>query len=133
MVMNTASIHNAVANTTSASVGNTFKSVNGWMGRTCSKGAQTFKEICRKIGSAIVDFFRNFPKYIRSGYGIGVLSGLVGTGLLITSICLKKNEHHLARTLLMIAAAAFFVLAGLVIAAFRGNPVTFARPSVAIA
>lgn len=121
-----ATIQNAaVSSTTSASVGETFKSVKDWMGHAFSTGGQALKGICHKIGAFTADFFSNFPKHIKSGYGIGGMSALLGLGLLTTALCLTKEDHSLARGVLMVTVVALSVLAGVLVGVFRGNPVSF--------
>lgn len=133
MVINTTTVRATAVNVASESVGETIKgtahSVAAWLGRTCTKVSHAIKDIALKVWSALVEFFKNFPQSMRTGYGVGAAGVIVGGGLLTTAICLKK-EQSAARAVLVVAASAFFFAAGAFMFAFKGKPVAFGRAAV---
>ncbi len=121
------SVQNAAALNVAASVGDTVKgtakTVKTWLGRTFSKILQGSKDVACKVRTAIVEFFRNFPQSIRTGYGVGGVFAVGGGVLAIIAVSLNKDKQAAARGILIVAAAAFFFAAGAIMFAFRGNPV----------
>ncbi len=129
--MKTIPVQGAPVHGVSASVGETIKhtakSIKSTLGHTFSKVGHTIKDISVKIGRAVADSFKNFPKFIRSGYGVGAVGLVAGGGFLITAIALKGEKQQAARAgLIVLSCAAFFASAAFMFA-FGKNPVAFGR------
>ena len=105
-------------------------SVKTWLGHTFTKIIDGIKSLACKIRSYTVEYFKNFPTYIRSGYGVGAVGMVIGGGLGITAMCLKNEKHTSARVVLIVTASALFFAAGAVMVAFGKNPVTFSRGAI---
>ncbi|MBS4165974.1 MULTISPECIES: hypothetical protein [unclassified Neochlamydia] len=109
------------------SLGDTVKSGVTWLGRQFNHGARAIKTLVARIWFATVDFFKNFPAYLRSGYGIGAILGTAGLSGLGASLTLKSKKQQVARAVATVAAGALLFVAGAVMFAFGRNPVTFSR------
>lgn len=127
MVMNTASVRGAPIQGVLVEEIANAKSVKSSIGHTCTRITRAIKDVAAKIGRAIADSFRNFPKFIRSGYGAGTIGAVAGGGLLVTAIALKGEKQQVARALLIVAACTTFFASAAVMFAFGRNPVTFNR------
>lgn len=106
----------------------TAESAKSWLGRNLSKAGQAISSVASKVWSATIEFFKNSPRYIRSGFGIGTIGGLIGIGLLTTAYFLKGDKYKEHRIALIVTAAVFTVAGVAAMIVFGRNPVSFARP-----
>lgn len=106
----------------------TAKTTKNFLGRQIKKAAHAIKAFAAKVWAAIVDFFKNFPARINTGFGLGAVGIVTAAGLLIGAHTgLKRNV--VARNILTAAAVVFLAAATALMILFGRNPV-FARAAV---
>lgn len=122
-----------VATSSVATLSETAHAVKNYMGRLVTKSTHTIKTVASKAWAAVIHFFKHFPSYIRSGYGVGAIGIAVSVGLLIGAhVGLRGDNasHRAARAVLSAVAAVVLFGAGAVMVAFGNNPVSISRVAV---